>query len=92
MSKHVWSVFGAAILTLALAAIALAQTTTQTTLSLGSLSLSLSLQTTLSVPSGQSQAATALSHADNISAPQLGYGRLDTYQAADAWRKSLGLR
>jgi hypothetical protein len=30
MSKHVWSVFGAAILTLAIAAIALAQTTTTT--------------------------------------------------------------
>lgn len=68
------------------------QVNTQTTLSLGSLSLSLSLSGGASAPSSQPQAAKALSNADDISAPQLGYGRLDTYRAVDAWRKNLGLR
>lgn len=69
-----------------------AQVNSQTSLSLGQLSLSISLLGGLNAPSSQPQAAKALSHADNISAPQLGYGRLDTYQALDAWRKNLGLR
>ena len=67
-----------------------AQVNSQTSLSLGQLSLSLSLTGGLNAPSSQPQAAKALSHADNISAPQLGYGRLDTYQAMDAWRQELG--
>jgi hypothetical protein len=40
----------------------------------------------------KTQAAAALSHADNISDPQLGYGRLDTYQAVQTWRKAMGLK
>ena len=61
----------------------------QTTLSLGILSLSLSSSTSTSVPAGEPQAASAVSHAQWISAPQLGKGRLDTYQAAQAWQNSL---
>jgi subtilisin family serine protease len=68
-----------------------AQASSQTSLSLGPLSLSLSLQSTLSPPSTQSQAATAISHADDIGQPQLGYGRLDTYKAVQDWRTTLGL-
>jgi subtilisin family serine protease len=37
------------------------------------------------------QASGALSHAEWISAPQLGKGRLDVYQAVRAWRQNLGL-
>jgi subtilisin family serine protease len=69
-----------------------AQVSSQNSLSLGPISLSLSLSGQVSAPSSQTQAANALAHADNISAPQLGYGRLDTYQAVGAWRKNLGLR
>src|SRR6185369_15460613 len=61
----------------------------QTSISLLGLSLSLSLNTNASVPSGVPQAASALSHAQWISAPQLGKGRLDSYQAAQAWQSSL---
>lgn len=68
------------------------QTSTQTTLSFGSLSITISLQCALSVPSSQQQVANALKHADNISAPQLGYGRLDTFQSINAWKQSMGLR
>lgn len=68
------------------------QATSQTTLSLGSLSLSLSLRANTSAPSSKSQAATALSHAQPISDPQLGYGRLDTYKAVQSWRTALGLK
>ena len=42
--------------------------------------------------SSKPQVATALSHAQPIPDPQMGYGRLDTYQAMQAWRKSLGLQ
>jgi subtilisin family serine protease len=66
--------------------------TSQTSLSLGGLSLSLSLNTSTSVPTGEPQAANAVSHAQWISAPQLGKGRLDTYQATQAWQNSLGLQ
>lgn len=69
-----------------------AQTSTQTSLSLGKLSISLTLQCNLSAPSGQDQAANALKNTENISAPQLGYGRLDTYRALDAYHRNLGLR
>jgi subtilisin family serine protease len=64
----------------------------QTSISLLGLSLSLSLNTSASVSSGAPQAANALSHAQWISAPQLGKGRLDSYQAAQAWQSSLGLQ
>jgi subtilisin family serine protease len=64
----------------------------QTSIGLLGLSLSLSLNTNASVPSGTPQAASALSHAQWISAPQLGKGRLDSYQAAQAWQSSLGLQ
>lgn len=67
------------------------QTNTQAGISLGLLSLSLSLNTNVSTPSGESQAANSLSHAQPISDVQLGHGRLDTYQAVQAWRHSLGL-
>lgn len=43
-------------------------------------------------PVDKTQAANALAHAQWISAPQLGQGRLDTYQAVRAWRDSLGLK
>lgn len=66
--------------------------TSQTSLSLGGLSLSLFSNTSTSVPAGEPQAANAVSHAQWISAPQLGKGRLDTYQATQAWRSSLGLQ
>ena len=65
-----------------------AQVSTGSSLSL--LGISLSLGAT--APSTKSQAANALSHAQWISAPQLGYGRLDTYQAEQAWRSNLGLQ
>jgi len=39
----------------------------------------------------QSSAFNALAHAQWISAPQVGNGRLDTYQAVQAWRSALGL-
>jgi subtilisin family serine protease len=68
------------------------QTNTQTTLSLGGLTLHISLPIVLNVPSSQPQAATAFKHSDNISAPQLGYGRLDTYEAIKAWRETMGLK
>jgi subtilisin family serine protease len=67
-----------------------AQVSTQSSLSLGSLSLLLGASAT--APSSEPQAANALSHAKAISDPQLGHGRLDTYQAVQAWRSSLGLR
>jgi subtilisin family serine protease len=68
-----------------------AQVSTQTSISLGSLNLSLSLGGSASAPSSESQAANALAHADAISDPQMGHGRLDTYLAVQAWRTSLGL-
>ncbi|MGA8314109.1 MAG: S8 family serine peptidase [Terriglobales bacterium] len=40
----------------------------------------------------KTQAAAALSHAQPISDPQMGYGRLDTYQAMQAWRQAMGLK
>jgi subtilisin family serine protease len=67
-----------------------AQVSTQSSLSRGSLTLSLG--TSASAPTTEPQAANALSHAKAISDPQMGHGRLDTYQAMQAWRSSLGLR
>lgn len=69
-----------------------AQASTQTGFSLGGLNLSLSLSASANVPSGEPQAANALAHTDAISDPQMGHGRLDTYQAMQAWRSSLGLQ
>jgi subtilisin family serine protease len=57
-----------------------------------SLSFSLALGTNVNTPSREQQAATSLSHAQPISDPQLGHGRLDTYQAVRDWRRSLGLK
>ena len=72
-----------------------AQTQTQVksgiSLSLGSLNLNLSLNANASAPSWEPQAANALAHAQPISDPQMGNGRLDTYQAMQAWVNSLGL-
>jgi subtilisin family serine protease len=73
------------------AALLASQTSAQasSTLSLGSLTLSLSTSASVS---SKTQAANALSHTQALSDPQMGYGRLDTYQATQAWRKNLGLR
>jgi subtilisin family serine protease len=60
-------------------------------LSLSLLGVSISLGGA-NLPSWEPQAAKALAHAQNISDPQLGNGRLDTYQAVQAWRTSLGLK
>ena len=38
----------------------------------------------------KTSAASALSHAQPIPYSQYGYGVLDTYQAVQAWKKSLG--
>jgi subtilisin family serine protease len=65
-----------------------AQVHTQSSFSL----LGISLSGSATAPSSKTQAANALSHAQWISAPQLGYGRLDTYQAEQAWRNNLGLQ
>ncbi|HMH01828.1 MAG TPA: S8 family serine peptidase [Terriglobales bacterium] len=65
-----------------------AQVNTQSSFSL----LGISLSGSATAPSSKTQAANALTHAQWISAPQLGYGRLDTYQAEQAWRSSLGLQ
>jgi subtilisin family serine protease len=67
------------------------QTNVQAGLSLGPLSLSSSSGATVSAPSSEPQAASAVSHAQSIPDPQMGYGRLDTYQAMQAWQTSLGL-
>jgi subtilisin family serine protease len=61
-------------------------------ISLGFLNLSLSLQANANVPRGGPQAANALAHTQAIPDPQMGYGRLDTYQAVQAWRTSLGIQ
>jgi subtilisin family serine protease len=73
------------------AALLAAQSNAQasSTLSLGFLSLSLSSSASVS---SKTQVAKALSHGQALSDPQMGYGRLDTYQATQAWRKSLGLQ
>jgi len=60
-------------------------------LSLSLLGISISLSGNANAGKWEPQAASALAHAQNISDPQLGNGRLDTYQAVQAWRKSLGL-
>ncbi len=52
---------------------------------LGNLSL------TLAAPNTEPQVAKALTHSQAISDPQMGHGRLDTYQAMQAWSQSLGL-
>jgi subtilisin family serine protease len=51
----------------------------------------ISLKALLQGNNAKTQAAAALSHAQPISDPQMGYGRLDTYRAVQAWRKSMGL-
>jgi subtilisin family serine protease len=63
----------------------------QTGLTLGSLSLSLSLGANSNLPSHESQAATALTHAQPVYDNGLGHGRLDTYRAVQDWKLSLGL-
>lgn len=60
-------------------------------LSVNLLGLSLSLPSNVSAVSGEPQAANALAHAQPISYPQMGKGRLDTYQATQAWVSSAGL-
>lgn len=58
----------------------------------GLLHLSLSLQGSVNAPSWEPQAANALAHTHAIPDPQMGHGRLDTYQAVQAWRTNLGLQ
>jgi subtilisin family serine protease len=53
---------------------------------------SLSLKSVLTGGGAKTQAGSALSHTHPISDPQMGYGRLDTYQAMQAWRKAMGLK
>jgi subtilisin family serine protease len=50
-----------------------------------------SLLGSVSSASSEPQFANALAHTDAIPDPQMGHGRLDTYLAVQAWRKSLGL-
>jgi len=70
-----------------------AQAGAQTSLSLGSISLSLSLSAnSIGSPTSESQAANSVAHAQPISDPQLGHGRLDSYQAVQWWRTTLGLK
>jgi subtilisin family serine protease len=52
----------------------------------------ISLKSLLQGNSAETQAASALAHAQSISDPQMGHGRLDTYQAMQAWRSSMGLK
>lgn len=68
-----------------------AQANAEVGTSAGSLSLTLSLGVTASAPSSEPQAANALSNAQSIPYPQMGHGRLDTYQATQAWQANLGL-
>jgi subtilisin family serine protease len=46
---------------------------------------------TLTAPNTEPQAANALAHTQSIPDPQMGKGRLDTFQAIQSWRTSLGL-
>lgn len=64
----------------------------QANLLLGSLPINGSLNLNASVPSSEPQVANALSHAQSIPDPQMGFGRLDTYQAAQDWSMTLGLQ
>jgi subtilisin family serine protease len=57
----------------------------------GPLSFSVSLDVNADAPSSKPQAANALSNAQSIPYPQMGYGRLDAYQATQAWQTNLGL-
>ena len=52
---------------------------------------SLSLKSVLRGGGAKTQAGAALSHAQPISDPQMGHGRLDTYQAMQAWRRAMSL-
>ncbi len=64
------------------------QVNASSSLSLGSLLGSVNS----SGANSKAQIAKALSHTQALSDPQMGYGRLDSYQATQAWRKSLGLQ
>jgi subtilisin family serine protease len=46
----------------------------------------------LTPPNTEPQAANALTHTQSVPDPQMGHGRLDTYQATQAWRTNLGIR
>ncbi|HEX4426357.1 MAG TPA: S8 family serine peptidase [Terriglobales bacterium] len=46
----------------------------------------------LTASTTEPQAASALAHTQQIPDPQMGKGRLDTYQAMQAWHNNLGLR
>jgi subtilisin family serine protease len=61
-------------------------------LTLSLLGLTISLNGSANASKWEPQVAKALAHTQNISDPQLGNGRLDTYQAVQAWRTALGLK
>jgi len=67
------------------------QASAQTSLSLGSFTLLLSAGS-MNSPTSENQAANSLAHAQPVSDPELGHGRLDTYQAIQAYRTTLGLK
>jgi len=62
----------------------------KTGISLKSLT-SISLTGSANLPNWEPQAANALAHAHQIPDPQMGHGRLDSYQAMQAWVSTLGL-
>jgi subtilisin family serine protease len=68
-----------------------AQASTNVAASAGPQSLSVSSGVTANAPSSEPQAANAISNAQSIPYPQMGYGRLDTYQATQTWQTNLGL-
>jgi subtilisin family serine protease len=47
---------------------------------------------TLTPPNTEPQAANALAHTQAVPDPQMGHGRLDTYQAMQAWKTSLKMK
>jgi len=51
-----------------------------------------SLFNAVSNNSFEPQVANALAHAQSIPDPSMGHGRLDTYQATQAWRATFGLK
>ena len=46
----------------------------------------------ISTNSFEPQVANALAHTQPVADPDMGYGRLDTYQATQAWRANFGLK
>ena len=51
-----------------------------------------SLLNVVSTSSFEPQVANALAHTQPVADPDMGHGRLDTYQATQAWRATFGLK